>query len=95
MALSTDRIGDIDSLGIAEKLLQKGIHVIIVDVDNDVNNHQVLGHYISCNILHVQCSSEDTEVEIASWHAELLSYVDVPVMDIHSKQKQQKRISVL
>jgi len=26
-----------------------------------------------------------------SFHAELLNYIDVPVMDIHGRQKQQKR----
>lgn len=25
------------------------------------------------------------------YHAELLNYIDIPVMDIHGKQKQQKR----
>jgi ATP-dependent RNA helicase DDX18/HAS1 len=25
------------------------------------------------------------------YHGELLNYIDIPVMDIHGKQKQQKR----
>ena len=30
-------------------------------------------------------------VPYGRYHAELLNYIDVPVMDIHGKQKQQKR----
>lgn len=27
----------------------------------------------------------------AKFHAELLNYIDIPCLDIHGKQKQQKR----
>ena len=29
------------------------------------------------------------------YHAELLNYIDIPVMSIHGKQKQQRRTAVL
>lgn len=39
--------------------------------------HQVMVFFSSCNSV--------------KYHAELLNYVDIPVKDIHGKQKQQKR----
>lgn len=55
--LSSDRINDIDALGLAEEFVKRGISVIIMDVEDVLKNHLDLGYYISCNILDAPCNN--------------------------------------
>ena len=48
-------------------------------VDYSVFQSQVMVFFSSCNSV--------------KYHGELLNYIDVPVKDIHGKQKQQRRTS--